>query len=67
MQQSGGLLLPPVQTLVATIIFAASENAYRVLYRFFDGVSPEWVALNKKIYGFFVGFMIYLNVWNRLV
>ena len=27
MQQSGGLLLPPVQTLVATIIFAIGKNA----------------------------------------
>jgi len=27
MQQSGGLLLPPVQTLVATIIFACGKNA----------------------------------------
>ena len=30
MQQSGGLLLPPVQTLVATVIFANGENANRV-------------------------------------
>jgi len=27
MQQSGGLLLPPVQTLVATTIFAEGKNA----------------------------------------
>ena len=27
MQQSGGLLLPPVQTLVATLIFGKAENA----------------------------------------
>ena len=27
MQQSGGLLLPPVQTLVATLIFAIGKNA----------------------------------------
>jgi hypothetical protein len=26
-QQSGGLLLPPVQTLVATLIFATGKNA----------------------------------------
>ena len=30
MQVSGGHLLSPVQTLVTTLIFAASENAYQV-------------------------------------
>ena len=30
MQQSGGLLLTPVRTLVATLIFAIGENAYRL-------------------------------------
>ena len=32
MQQSGGLLLTPVQTLAATLIFAIGENANRLLY-----------------------------------
>jgi len=27
MQHAGGMLLPPVQTLVATIIFAKGKNA----------------------------------------
>ena len=31
MELSGGQFLPPVQTLVATSIFAKGENAYRVL------------------------------------
>ena len=31
MDLSGGQVLPPVQTLVATIIFAKGENAYLVL------------------------------------
>ena len=31
MQHPGGVLLPPVQTLVATVIFAMGENAYQVL------------------------------------
>ena len=31
-QMSGGHLLPPVQTLVATIIFATGENASRLPY-----------------------------------
>ena len=30
-QGSGGALLPPVQTLAATIIFANGKNAYQVL------------------------------------
>ena len=30
---SGGQFLPPVQTLVATLIFAIGENANRVLPR----------------------------------
>jgi len=34
MQMSGGHLLPPVQTLVATIIFATGENASRLPYPF---------------------------------
>ena len=29
MQQSGGLLLPPVRTLVASLIFAIGKNANR--------------------------------------
>ena len=33
MQPAGGRLLPPVQTLVASFIFAFGKNAYRVLYR----------------------------------
>ena len=31
MELSGGQFLPPVRTLVATIIFAIGKNAYRVL------------------------------------
>ena len=30
MQHAGGMLLPPVQTLVATIILPTRQNAYRV-------------------------------------
>jgi len=30
-QHPGGVLLPPVQTLVATLIFACGENVNRVL------------------------------------
>ena len=30
MQHPGGVLLPPVQTLVATSIFAKGENVYRI-------------------------------------
>jgi len=30
MQHAGGMLLPPVQKLVATIIFAKGKNAYQI-------------------------------------
>jgi len=33
MQQSGGLLLTPVQTLVATFIFAKGKNANEAPWR----------------------------------
>jgi len=32
MQQSGGLLLPPVRKLAATLIFCNAENANRLPY-----------------------------------
>jgi len=57
---SGGQFLPPVQTLVATIIFAKSENAYRVLptrptmrtEKDFGSENPETTTVS----GFFVPF-----------
>ena len=33
-QHAGGMLLPPVQKLVATIVFAICENANKSLLRF---------------------------------
>jgi hypothetical protein len=36
MQMSGGHLLPPVQTLVATLIFCKAENANRFRLQIFS-------------------------------
>ena len=43
MQYAGGILLPPVQKLVATIIFAAVENASRVRLPFFLAYELHYV------------------------
>jgi len=48
MQLSGGQLLPPVQKLVATIIFATGENANRIHHP-----PPKIAKLRQKIGDFY--------------
>jgi len=55
MQQSGGLLLPPVQKLVATIIFANGENANRVPF----GVPEKQISHSGYL-------LLFLVIWTRV-
>ena len=48
MQHAGGMLLPPVQTLVATLIFAKGKNANRIHHPPFCG-SKIYHSVNSGI------------------
>ena len=49
-QHAGGMLLPPVQKLVATFIFASGKNANRVLYPPCPAVGKFARAVNDRPY-----------------
>ena len=55
-QGSGGALLPPVQTLVATLIFAKGKNANRVLLP-----APK---KNEAMIQFIASFLFVLVYWT---
>ena len=47
-QHAGGMLLPPVQTLVATIIFATGKNANRIHHLQLYWTLATAVAFSQK-------------------
>ena len=64
MHHAGGILLPPVQTLVATLIFAKGKNANRVRSPAPKHSSPNLLPMRK---GFGLLFFVHLLYWLGVI